>query len=227
MTGTLREGAQVTCSAPSLGSATPRYVWVLVEGSELSLLPGSTASITLPAGTAGAAVFCGRRYESGGGFAYLQSPDAGPIAAAATGGGPASPLPALPSFPAPAAQPERLSDIGFGGFPGRRTSLRRVLRRGLRGRISCNADCGFRAELVLPRRSARKARIRGRVPVVSRVRASDAAGGSGRSIRFRFSRRTAAKLRRLTRGTAVEVRVTATDTSGTRRVEKKKLRLKR
>ena len=124
-------------------------------------------------------------------------------------------------------QPRLLSDIGFGGFPGRRTSLRRVLRRGLRGRVSCNADCGFRAELVLPRRSARKARIRGRVAVVSRVRASDAAGGSGRAIRFRFSRRTAAKLRRLTRGTVVEVRVTATDTSGTRRVEKKKLRLTR
>ena len=129
--------------------------------------------------------------------------------------------------PAPVTQPRLLSDIGFGGFPGRRTSLRRVLRRGLAGRVSCNADCGFRAELVLPRRSARKARIRGRVAVVSRVRASDAAGGSGRAIRFRFSRRTAAKLRRLTRGTAIEVRVTAADASGSRRVEKKKLRLTR
>ena len=39
-----------------------------------------------------------------------------------------------------------LSDIGFGGFPGRRTSLRRVLRRGLAGRVSCDADCSFRAE---------------------------------------------------------------------------------
>ena len=61
-----------------------------------------------------------------------------------------------------ATQPRLLSDIGFGGFPGRRTSLRRVLRRGLAGRISCDADCGFRAALVLPRRSARKARFRGR-----------------------------------------------------------------
>jgi hypothetical protein len=126
-----------------------------------------------------------------------------------------------------ATQPRQLSDIGFGGFPGRRTSLRRVLRRGLAGRISCDADCGFRAELVLPRRSARKARIRGRVAIVSRVRASDTAGGSGRRIRFGFSRRTRAKLRRLTRGTAIEVRVTAADASGTRRVEKKKLRLRR
>jgi len=125
------------------------------------------------------------------------------------------------------AQPRLLSDIGFAGFPGRRTSLRRVLRRGLAGRVSCDVDCGFRASLVLPRRSARKARIRGRVAVVSRVRASDSAGGSGRRIRFRFSRRVARKLRRLTRGTAIEVRVTASDSRGTRRTEKKKLRLRR
>jgi hypothetical protein len=102
-----------------------------------------------------------------------------------------------------------------------------VLRRGLAGRISCDADCSFRASLVLPRRSARKAHFRGRTVVVSRVRSSDAADGSGRRIRFRFSRRTARKLRRLTRGTAIEVRVTATDPSGTHRTEKKKLRLRR
>ncbi len=126
-----------------------------------------------------------------------------------------------------ATQARRLSDIGFGGFPGRRTSLRRVLRRGLAGRISCDADCGLRAALVLPRRSARKARIRGRTAVVSRVRSSDARGGSGRRVRFRFSRRTAQKLRRLTRGTVIEVRVTAADSRGTRRTEKKKLRLRR
>ena len=46
-------------------------------------------------------------------------------------------------------------------------------------------------------------------------------------MRFRFSRRTARKLRRLTRGTAIEVRVTATDSRGTKRTEKKKLRLRR
>jgi hypothetical protein len=105
--------------------------------------------------------------------------------------------------------------------------LRRVLRRGLAGRISCDADCGFRASLVLPRRSARKARFRGRTVVVARVSSSDTAGGSGRRIRFRFKRRIARKLRRLTRGTAIEVRVTATDSRGTRRTEKKKLRLRR
>ena len=147
------------------------------------------------------------------------------FAAGATGTGRTAPGGAAPG--GSATQPRLLSDIGFGGFPGRRTSLRRVLRRGLRGRISCDADCGFRAALVLPRRSARKARFRGRNPVVSRLSSSDAAGGSGRRVRFRFSRRTARKLRRLTRGTAIELRVTATDSRGTKRTEKKKLRLRR
>jgi hypothetical protein len=63
--------------------------------------------------------------------------------------------------------------------------------------------------------------------IVSRFRSRDAAGGSGRRIRFRFSRRRAAKLRRLTRDAAVEMRVTATNSSGTRRVENKRLRLRR
>jgi len=46
-------------------------------------------------------------------------------------------------------------------------------------------------------------------------------------VRFRFKRGVARKLRRLTRGTALELRVTATDSRGTRRSEKKKLRLRR
>ncbi len=125
------------------------------------------------------------------------------------------------------ATPKLLADIGFGGFPSRRTSLRRVLRRGLAGRVSCDANCTFRAALVLPRASTRKARFRGRNAVVSRLTSGDAAGGSGRRIRFRFKRRVAGKMRRLNRGTVVEVRVTATDSRGTRRTEKKKLRLRR
>jgi len=97
----------------------------------------------------------------------------------------------------------------------------------LAGRISCDTDCSFRASLVLPRASARKARLRGRTVVVARVSSSDSAGGSGRRVRFRFKRGVARKLRRLTRGTALELRVTATDSRGTRRSEKKKLRLRR
>ncbi|HYH69133.1 MAG TPA: M36 family metallopeptidase, partial [Urbifossiella sp.] len=137
-----------------------------------------------------------------------------------------SDTPSLPSTPG-TASPQRISDIGFGGFPGRRTSLRRVVRRGLAGRVSCNANCSFRASLVLPRSSSRKARFRSRNAVVSRVSSGDAAGGSGRRIRFRFRRSVGRKLRRLTRGTVLEVRVTATDSTGTRRTEKKKLRLRR
>ena len=102
-----------------------------------------------------------------------------------------------------------------------------MVRRGLAGRVSCNANCSFRASLVLPRSSSRKARFRSRNAVVSRVSSGDAAGGSGRRIRFRFRRSVGRKLRRLTRGTVVEVRVTATDSTGTRRTEKKKLRLRR
>ena len=140
--------------------------------------------------------------------------------------GAASPPPAAGGAPSTPATPKLLSDIGFGGFP-RRASLRTALRRGLAGRISCNADCTFRASLVLPRRSARRAGFRGRTVVVSRVRLSDAAGGSGRRVRFKFTRSVARKLRRLTRGTALELRVSAVDSRGARRSEKKKLTLKR
>jgi len=133
--------------------------------------------------------------------------------------------PTGPQTPA-VTPPKLLSDIGFGGFP-RRASLRRVLRRGLSGRISCDVSCSFRASLVLPRRSARRAGLRGRTVVVSRTRGAVSTGGASRKVRFKFKRSVARRLRRLTRGTALEVRVGAVDPRGTGRAEKKKLTLKR
>ncbi|MDQ3588512.1 MAG: hypothetical protein M3350_10315 [Actinomycetota bacterium] len=59
------------------------------------------------------------------------------------------------------------------------------------------------------------------------MRSSASAGGSGRRVRFKFTRSIARKLRRLTRGTALEIRVTATNSRGTCRTEKKQLRLRR
>ena len=138
--------------------------------------------------------------------------------------GPPAP-PTGPQTPA-VTPPKLLSDIGFGGFP-RRASLRRVLRRGLSGRISCDVGCSFRASLVLPRRSARRAGLRGRTVVVSRTRGAVSTGGASRKVRFKFKRSVARRLRRLTRGTALEVRVGAVDPRGTGRTEKKKLTLKR
>jgi hypothetical protein len=219
--GQARVGQTVTCNPrPSAGAVATGYRWYAGTRSAATQI-GSSRSIQVPSSAEGSAIFCDARLEgSESGFAYST---AGQVTAPVTGvaeqGGVA---------PSPGAQqPRRLSDVGFGGFPGRRTSLRRVLRRGLAGRVSCDADCSFRAELVLPRRSARRAHVRGRVAVVSRVRSGDRAGGSGRGIRFRFSHRAATKLRRLTRGTAIEVRVTASDSGGTHRTEKKKLRLRR
>lgn len=231
VSGTPRVGAEVTCNPPAVtGANATRYFWFAITGTDANELDFSTQTITVPASAQGARLICDARLENAGGFFYAEADFAsafGPIGAApaagggtgggsGTGGGTNTP----PAF-------SLLSDLGFGGFPGRRTSLRRVLSRGLAGRISCNVDCTFRASLVLPRASARKARFRGRTVVVSRVSSNDSAGGSGRRIRFKFKRSVAQKMRRLTRGTAIEVRVTASDSRGTRRTEKKTLRLKR
>jgi len=231
VSGTPRVGAEVTCNPPAVtGANATRYFWFAITGTDANELDFSTQTITVPASAQGTRLICDARLENAGGFFYAEADFAsafGPIGAApaagggtgggsGTGGGTNTP----PAF-------SLLSDLGFGGFPGRRTSLRRVLSRGLAGRISCNVDCTFRASLVLPRASARKARFRGRTVVVSRVSSNDSAGGSGRRIRFKFKRSVAQKMRRLTRGTAIEVRVTASDSRGTRRTEKKTLRLKR
>lgn len=226
VSGTPRVGAQVTCNPPTGGEAT-QYFWFSITGNDVNEVGPNTRTITLPASTQGTTIICDARLENAGGFFYAEADFAsavGPVAAAATpggsgtgGGGGTGTTPAF----------TRLADLGFGGFPGRRTSLRRVLRGGLVGRVSCDADCTFRASLVLPRASSRKSRFRSRNAVVSRATSTDTAGGSGRKIRFRFKRSVARKLRRLTRGTTIEVRVTATDSRGTKRTEKKKLRLRR
>jgi Trypsin len=230
VTGTFRVGEQVTCNTTPVNGSVTEYLWYEFDGADYTRIAPSTRTITLPTSAMGDEVLCDARIEGEeSGFFYSVATQSkgpvGPASSGSTGSGSAS---GPGSTPQGTPLPPGLADIGFGGFP-RRASLRRITRRNrhLAGRISCDADCRFRAELILPRRSARKARVRGRPAVVSRVRSSDAAGGRGRTIRFRFRRSTAAKLRRLTRGTVIEVRVTAVDPRGTRRVEKKKLRLKR
>jgi len=228
ISGTPRVGAQVTCNPPAVTGATAtQFFWFVLTGTQANQLETNSQTITVPASAQGGRLICDARLENDGGFFYSEAAFAsafGPITAAPAGGGSGtgagSGTDTTPAF-------SLLADVGFAGFPGRRTSLRGVLRRGLAGRISCDTDCSFRASLVLPRASARKARLRGRTVVVARVSSSDSAGGSGRRVRFRFKRGVARKLRRLTRGTALELRVTATDSRGTRRSEKKKLRLRR